>query len=425
MSTRAKSDTVLTSRGIGLSASGVVVGAMGMGLAAPPLVYIGVAMVSVVVVSGVWMLLSVNSFLTRFPYARRDVTPRPLTVGVPGRVTVSITSGSARRGGGATRRAITAALDIREQASAELTGGLGTKATVSRTPDALSLSYALLPSRRGRWPLGPALVHSSEPLGILWADSSVGAAETIPVWPAIVDLSATAGALMGHADRVVLGARSPSPDDSSLREYREGDDLRRVHWPSSARTGTMQVRSDERAGRRPATVLLDTPVDPDALAWSISAAASIAVSVLGSGHPVRLLGGHLGERRSHHLGRQHPDEARVELLNQTIDISGPASKAEAAQQLKRAIRLAGDDLVQGEVLVGVFDPLDSSCLEALAPLGQTGHAWAIVRAASTDDPDADLCAGALRRTGWRATTATSKDDLAAVWTTLLTAGDVA
>lgn len=424
MATRAKSDTVLTSRGIGLSASGVVVGGLGVGMAAPPLVYIGIAMVSVVVVSGLWMLLAVNSFLAQFPYARREVSPRPLTVGVPGRVTVTISSSSRRRGGASVRKVITEALDIREQASAELTGGLGTKATVSRTPELLALSYTLLPSRRGRWPLGPALVHSSEPLGIIWADTAVGPAERIPVWPAVVDLSATAGALMGHADRVVLGARSPSPDDAALREYREGDDLRRVHWPSSARTGTMQVRSDERAGRRPATILLDTPVASDALEWSISAAASIAVSVLGSGHPVRLLGGNLVNQRSQHFGRQHPDEGRVELLNQTIDLASPASELAGSQQLLRAIRQAGDDLVQGEVLVGIFDPLDAACLAALTPLGQAGHAWAIVRSESDGDEAASRCATDLRRSGWRATTATQSDDLASVWTVLLTAGDI-
>ncbi|NTV38522.1 MAG: DUF58 domain-containing protein [Demequinaceae bacterium] len=425
MATRAKSEVVLTSRGIGLSASGVVVAGLGVGMAAPPLVYIGVAMVTVVAVAGLWMLLAVNSFLARFPYARRDVVPRPLTVGTPGRVTVSISSASKRSAGASVRRALTEALDIREQASAELTGGLGTKATVSRTPEKLSLSYALLPSRRGRWPLGPALVHSSEPLGILWSDTSVGAAELIPVWPAIVDLSATAGALMGHSDRVVLGARSPSPDDASLREYREGDDLRRVHWPSSARTGTMQVRSDERAGRRPATVLLDTPVDPDALEWSISAAASIAVSVLGSGHPVRLLGGTLTNERARHFGKQHPEEARVQLLNQTIDLASPANDSAAARQLLRAINHAGDDLAQGEVIIGIFNPLNSNCLEALSPLGQAGHAWAIVRSESEGDEAAAGCATALRRSGWRATTAAPHESLSAIWTTLLTAGDSA
>ncbi|PKQ14347.1 MAG: DUF58 domain-containing protein, partial [Actinobacteria bacterium HGW-Actinobacteria-8] len=245
-----------------------------MGLATPPLVYVGVAMVAAVAVGGLWLTLSINGFLSRFPFARREVMPHPLTVGVPGRVTVTISSSSGRRGR-TLRRALADSLDIREQAAAELTGGMSTKATVSRTAEAFSLSYSLLPSRRGRWPLGPALVHSADPLGIMFADTSVGGEELIPVWPSVVDLTAAAGALMGHADRVVLGARSPSPDDAALRDYREGDDMRRVHWPSSARKGTMLVRSDERAGKRPATVLLDLPRESAALEWSISTAASI------------------------------------------------------------------------------------------------------------------------------------------------------
>lgn len=112
------------------------------------------------------------------------------------------------------------------------------------------------------------------------------------------------------------------------------------------------------------------------------------------------------------------------MLNKTIDLASPASDTAAALQLLRAIHDAGDDLVQGEVLVGVFAPLNSACLEALAPLGQAGHAWAIVRADSDSDDRAARCATALRRSGWRATTATRSDDLASIWAILLTAGDI-
>lgn len=421
---RSASSTTLTPRGIGMSAAGVVVGGLGVGLATPPLVYVGVAMVASAAVAGLWMLLAVNSFLSSFPFARREVSPRPLTVGVPGTVTVTISAASRGRSGALVRRALADALDIREQAAAELTGGAATKATVSRTPTALSLSYALQPLRRGRWPLGPALVHSSDPLGMVWADTSVGEAEKIPVWPAVVDLSGTAGALMGHADRIVLGARTPSPDDAALRDYREGDDLRRVHWPSSARTGTMLVRSDERAGRRPATVLLDLPREPRALEWSISAAASIALSVLDSGHPVRLLGGTIDPEHLHHLGQRHPEAARVDLLNLTVDLHSAATQATAAAQLRRAINHVADDLVQGEVVVAVLEPAETAVLDALAPLGEAGRAWAIVRASDDAGPAQD-CALALRRAGWRVATASASDDLAAVWTHLVTVGDAA
>lgn len=424
MARAAASDTTLTSRGIGMAAAGVVVGALGVGLATPPLVYIGVAMVCTVAVSSLWMLLAVNSFLSSFPFARREVAPRPLTVGVPGTVTVSISAKSRGRAGALVRKALADALDIREQAAGELTGGGATKATVTRTRESLTLSYSLQPIKRGRWPLGPALVHSSDPLGMIWADTSVGDAEHIPVWPAVVDLSGTAGALMGHADRVVLGARTPSADDAALRDYREGDDLRRIHWASSARKGTMLVRSDERAGRRPATVILDLPREARALEWSISAAASIALSVLDSGHPVRLLGGTISPEHRQHIGQRHPEAARVELLNLTLDLHSASSAASANSQLLRAVRHSADDLVQGEVIVAVLEPVDAAVMDELAPLGDAGRAWAVVRAHADDPGPARECALALRRMGWRTAIARPGDDLASVWTRLVTAGDI-
>lgn len=424
MARRTDSSTTLSSRGIGMLATGIVVGGLGVGLATSPLVYIGIAMVSAVLIGVLWMLFAVNSFLSSFPFARREVAPRPLTVGVGGTVTVTISAASRGRSGAFVRRALADALDIREQAAAELTGGGPTKATVTRSEDKLTLSYSLQPVRRGRWPLGPALVHSSDPLGMIWADTSVGDSEHIPVWPAVVDLSGTAGALMGHADRIVLGARTPSADDAALRDYREGDDLRRVHWPSSARKGTMLVRSDERAGRRPATVLLDLPREPHALEWSISAAASIALSVLDSGHPVRLLGGTIDPDRLHHLGNQHAELARATLLDLTVDLHSAATPSVAHAQLLAAIRHLADDKVSGEVIVAVLEAPERATIEALAPLGESGRAWAIVRTPADDSGSAQESVTALRRTGWRATSTSTGADIATVWGTLIALGDV-
>ncbi|PKQ25709.1 MAG: DUF58 domain-containing protein [Actinobacteria bacterium HGW-Actinobacteria-4] len=421
------SETVMTSRGWGLIGFGVMAGGVGVGLANPILVYAGVTMVSAVVVAGLWMLLSINTFLRRFPYARREVIPRPLTAGVPGKVIVSIQSGNAASAARSRlRRTLTNSLDIREQAASELTGGMGTKATVARTETSLTLTYTLLPSRRGRWPLGPALVHSSDPFGVLWADTSVGEAEHIPVWPPVVDLSAAAGALMGHADRVVIGARTPSADDASLRDYREGDDLRRVHWPSSARRGTMLVRSDERAGRRPATVIMDLPRDPVALEWSITAAASIALSVLDAGHPVRLLGAGLNPDASRHVGEHGAEAGRSAILNQTVDLKSPVSINAATAHLIHAANQAAHDATHGEVIVGVFEPLERDALDALVPLGDSGRAWAMVRTSDNvaQAETAQETMRSLRRAGWRTATASTNGDLENIWASMITAGDM-
>jgi uncharacterized protein (DUF58 family) len=426
----ASSTTRVTARGIGLAVAGIGIAVLGIGLASPALVYVGVTVVAVVTVSALWMMLSVHTFLLRFPFARREVQPRPLTVGAPGRVTVRIASAHASgpRGGlhpgVSLARSITDGVDIREQAAAELTGGAGTKATVTRSPDALVLSYGLVPTQRGRWPLGPAIVHSTDPFGLILADTFVGGSEMIPVWPATVDLTATAGALMGHADRVVLGARTPSPDDASLRDYREGDDLRRVHWKSSARRGEMLVRSDERAGRRPATVILGLPREADALEWTISAGASIALSVLASGHPVRLLGGSIEP------GSDSPTHsaalARAHLLNQTLDLALPASAAAAEGDLIRAGREAAVSAHSGDVTVGIFEPLSTDALHALIAIGDSGRAWAIVRTGGepAQVKSAEAAVRALRRAGWRASAAVTGDDLSRIWTALLTSGDL-
>ena len=426
----ASSTTRVTSRGVGLAVAGLGIGALGVGLASPPLLYVGVTAVAVVMVSAVWMFLSVHTFLLRFPFARREVAPLPLTVGAPGRVTVTIAPArgvDARGGlhpGRRLSRSITDGLDIREQAAAELTGGAGTKAAVVRTADSLSLSYPLVPTRRGRWPLGPAIVHSSDPFGLILADTCVGGAELIPVWPAVVDLTATAGALMGHADRVVIGARTPSPDDASLRDYREGDDLRRVHWKSSARRGEMLVRSDERAGRRPATVVLDLPRETEPLEWTISTGASIALSVLASGHPVRLLGGAIEPDREERS--PSPALARINVLNLTLDLRPPGSTAAAERDLVRAGREAAVSAQVGDVTIGVFEPLPPSALGALLGIGDHGRAWAIVRAdgGSAQREAADVTVAKLRRAGWRATAMGAGDDLSQAWTTLLTSGDL-
>jgi len=402
----------------------VVIAFVGVGYASPLLVYIGVTMTSAVVIAGLWMVVSVNAFLRRFPFARREVAPRPLSAGRPGKVTVKIQSGTAahhRRFGAS----FTDTLDIREQAASELTGGLGTKATVARTPDSLTLTYELHPQRRGRWPLGPALVHTTDPFGMVVSDTEVGLAESIPVWPAVFDLSATAGALMGHADRVVLGARTPSADDASIRDYHEGDDMRRVHWKSTARRGEMMVRSDERAGRRPATVIMDLPRDEIALEWIISAAASIALSVLDSGHPVRLLGGGIEPDMRRRDGELVGASARATVLNSTVDLTVPISQAAGTRDTLRAAREASQVSPQGEVIVGVFNALDKQVLDALVPIGDTGRAWAIVRATDIRlDSEARSTAAALRRAGWRAALTSTGANLDTVWTTLLTAGDM-
>ena len=120
-----------------------------------------------------------------------------------------------------------------------------------------------------------------------------------------------------RSDEIGSGSGSSSigahgADDASTREYRIGDDLRKIHWRSSARTGSLMVRQEERPWRTQTTVLLDLranaheldladrgdhgdsgqtePRLTSSLEWAISAAASIATLALRTGREVGIVG---------------------------------------------------------------------------------------------------------------------------------------
>ena len=123
--------------------------------------------------------------------------------------------------------------------------------------------------------------------------------------------SAPAGPAGGHGGGGEGSRRTIAvhgEDDVSTREYRHGDDLRKVHWRATARTGELMVRLEERPWRAQATLLLDTrarahllaprhrrpspaagpaaattPRPPDSLEWLVEAAASIGTALARAG----------------------------------------------------------------------------------------------------------------------------------------------
>ena len=81
-----------------------------------------------------------------------------------------------------------------------------------------------------------------------------------------------------------------------MRDYRRGDDLRRVHWRSSARTGELMVRREEQPWQSRATLFLDNRARShrgqgvaSSLEAAVSAAASVAMHLSSRGFAVRLV----------------------------------------------------------------------------------------------------------------------------------------
>ena len=92
-----------------------------------------------------------------------------------------------------------------------------------------------------------------------------------------------------------LPRRGQGPDYLGIREYRPGDSMRHVHWPSTARTGTVMVREFEEEQTRRLAIVLDASDDAGEV-WTpldraCAAAASVAFAAAAQGHGARLVAG--------------------------------------------------------------------------------------------------------------------------------------
>ncbi|MGJ5896231.1 DUF58 domain-containing protein [Streptomyces sp. V2] len=160
------------------------------------------------------------------------------------------------------------------------------------------VSYRVRSDLRGRYPLGPLQLRLSDPFGMCELTRSFSSYDTLTVIPRVDPLPPVrfSGEAKGYGDGRQRSLALAGEDDVIPRGYRYGDDLRRVHWRSTARYGELMVRREEQPQRARCTVLLDTRgiaydgVGPDApFEWAVSGAASVLTHMLERGFTVRLL----------------------------------------------------------------------------------------------------------------------------------------
>ncbi|MFE5944917.1 DUF58 domain-containing protein [Streptomyces sp. NPDC056480] len=160
------------------------------------------------------------------------------------------------------------------------------------------VSYRVRSDLRGRFPLGPLQLRLNDPFGMCELTRSFNAYDTLTVVPRTEALPPVklVGEASGYGDGHQRSLALAGDDDIIPRAYRHGDDLRRVHWRSTARYGELMVRREEQPQRARCTVLLDTRriayqgSGPDsAFEWAVSGAASALVHMLERGYAVRLV----------------------------------------------------------------------------------------------------------------------------------------
>jgi len=133
---------------------------------------------------------------------------------------------------------------------------------------------------RGVHVVGPVTYEKTDPVGVVSRRLESGASVTLLVSPAVTDLAVFAGGLTNDLD----GAASQQLSMSdlafhALREYVPGDDLRHVHWRSSAKAGELLVRQFHESRRGHVTVLLDDARSSYPRAVDFELAVSTATSI--------------------------------------------------------------------------------------------------------------------------------------------------
>ncbi|MFE5332605.1 DUF58 domain-containing protein [Embleya sp. NPDC056575] len=297
------------------------------------------------------------------------------------------------------------------------------------------VSYRVRSDLRGRFPVGPLRLRMADPFGMCELTRSFAARDTLVVTPAVQPLPAVdlGGEWTGYGDSHARNVSASGEEDVVPREYRHGDDVRRVHWRSTARRGELMVRREEQAWQNRATVLIDTRAGAhvgdgpaSSFEWVVSAAASVGVHLCRRGYTTRLLDAE-GDALAGDLEgiRAAPGDLEGFLLD-ALAVVGTVP-VDALDQAEPALR----DPAGGGLTVAVLGALTEDDVKRLGRARhRSGRGVAIVLDVSTWGrvPGAlphDSAVGLLRQAGWRVLSARAGSRLAELWRAAGRVGDPA
>lgn len=167
-----------------------------------------------------------------------------------------------------------------------------------RAGEAATASYRVVCRPRGVYHVGPTVSTASDPLGLAELRAPGSAVDRIVVYPtaeAFEGFPIVAGRDMAMQASVPEHNQRGGEDFYTLREYQRGDDLRRVHWPYSAKTEELMIRQLETPWQSRALVILDVRPDvyesSEAFETAVSGAASVVTHLVSSGFDADLWAG--------------------------------------------------------------------------------------------------------------------------------------
>jgi uncharacterized protein (DUF58 family) len=395
----------ITTRGRAFLAAGIVAGAFGLGLGQRELMSLG----------GVLILLPLLSALAagRARYrvkCLRQIVPPRVPAGQAAAVTIQLDN--------VTR--LPTGLLLAEDT---IPYALGTRPrfVLDRIEAGGSrrISYRLQSDRRGKYVVGPLHVRVADAFGLVRLGRLVALPGTLVVTPAITVLpwAAFGGSWLSDGGTRARTAAAAGEDDVVPRAYRDGDELRRVHWRSTARYGELMVRREEQRWRNRVVLFLDSRGSAhsgrgpsSSFEYAVSAAASIGVHLARAGidgelvtdtGPVRATG---------------PFE---DVLLDSLAVIRPSRLSTLAPVL------AEDPRANSGLLIAVLGQISAEEARRLASARHSaGAPLALLLAVSTwsaEGPndqiagETDAAASVLAAAGWRVATVTADMPLTAAW----------
>src|SRR5919106_2702942 len=294
------------------------------------------------------------------------------------------------------------------------------------------VTYGVRADVRGRYVIGPLTIRLTDPFGLVELRRAFTETGTLIVTPAVVQLPSVrlAGEWSGSGESRPRSIASAGEEDVTIRGYRHGDDMRRVHWRATAHHGELMVRREEQPWQSRATLLLDNRSaghaghgQDSSLEWSVTATASIGVHLANRGYSIRLVTDEGGTvSGAWHDPGAGPGEAEAPLLEAlaVVESSGKASVGRWPDLL------TGGEAASG-LLIGVLGRLrpEEATVVASLPHGSTAAlaimvdamSWTSITGPKREAEDVRIAETAqiLRRAGWGVVVAARGDAITAVW----------
>jgi uncharacterized protein (DUF58 family) len=280
------------------------------------------------------------------------------------------------------------------------------------------LDYPLRSDVRGKFTVGPLKLRVADAFGLVELTRSFSSVSTLVVSPKLLPLpgSSIPGSWLGNGEGRTRIAAAAGDDDVGTRPYRDGDELRRVHWRSTARYGELMVRREEQQLRNHAVLLLDTRRMAHAgdgaassFEFAVSAAASIGVHLAMHGFDGQLV----------------TDEGAVtgpgsfeDVLLDTLAVVRPSPRRDLMPGLTAATSGVSGLLI---AVAGRLTAAEAASMAAGHHGG--GPALALLLAVSTWTPgqlgngadETEAAAGVLTAAGWRVATVRADTTLGEAW----------